>query len=183
MRHVVRRLTPQTNRKQFTSKIPSFTNYFRFSVSRDVRSGYAICYYIAAEDSPNTPLGYYTLSNDSVPSSLIPEFGKAVYDRIPVTLIGRLAVDKDHTGMYLGSQLAQHAITTALFQAHKVGSSAILVETYAPDVIPFWERFGFQVIEEESSTMILMMETVRKLKEIHNPYDTKEKISISIKSQ
>ena len=73
-------------------------------------------------------LGYYTLSSFGINLADLPEeTAKKLprYPLVPATLLGRLAVDKDHQGKGLGEFLLMDALHRSLDQADVIGSAAV----------------------------------------------------------
>jgi len=112
--------------------------------------------------------GHYCLSS----SSLVRDEGPSPLaagqpDPIPVVLLGRLAVDEEFAGVGLGRSLLQHATVRAIEAAEVIGIRAILVHALTDDVIPFYERFGYERFPGQSRTLYLLTadarETVRRL--------------------
>lgn len=113
--------------------------------------------------------GYYCLSS----SALVRDDGPATLtggqpDPVPVVLLGRLAVDQAYARRGLGASLLQHATTRALEASEIVGIRAILVHALTDDVIPFYERFGYERFPGRSRTLFLRVadarETLRTLR-------------------
>ena len=83
-------------------------NYFKQQASQDVKRKLAACFVLIDEESLSI-MGYYTLSNNSIPLDHFPEniqkkFPKS-YNSIPTTLLGRLAIDKKYQGFGIGKIL------------------------------------------------------------------------------
>jgi GNAT superfamily N-acetyltransferase len=140
-------------------------NYVKKQVSQDVKKKLSVCFVLTDED--NTVKGYYTLSNSSIPQDEIPEkFSKKIpdsYTDIPVTLLGRLAVDKSIVRQGKGEFL----LIDALKECYKVsknaiGSMAVVVYPIDEDAITFYEKYGF-IMLPESGKMFLPMNSVAKL--------------------
>lgn len=85
-------------RENFDCGIPSLNNYILKNVSKDVLAGACVCFVTVNEE--NEVMAYYTLSSDSLSKELAPEayLKKIKYDYFPVTLLGRRAVKKRHSG-------------------------------------------------------------------------------------
>ncbi|WP_308122833.1 GNAT family N-acetyltransferase [Microbacterium marinilacus] len=106
--------------------------------------------------------GYYCLSASALQREEAPaELGKGQPDPIPVILIGRLAVDLECKGRGLGVSLLQHATVKAIQAAEIIGTRAILVHALTPEVVPFYERFGFTKFPGTSHTLYLLLDDAR----------------------
>lgn len=64
-------------------------------------------------------------------------------NRIPVILIGRLAVDRRFAGHGLGASLLQHAVLKGLEASRIVGARALTVDARDDDAERFYRKFGF----------------------------------------
>jgi GNAT superfamily N-acetyltransferase len=106
--------------------------------------------------------GYYCLSASSLVREEAPQqLARRAPDPIPVVLIGRLAVDQDFAGHGLGTALLQHAVLQAISAAEIIGMRAILVHALTDEVIPFYERFGFERFPGSSRALYLLASDAR----------------------
>ncbi|OII38659.1 GNAT family N-acetyltransferase [Plantibacter sp. MMLR14_011] len=106
--------------------------------------------------------GYYCLSASSLVREDTPQrLAHRAPDPIPVVLIGRLAIDQEFTGLGLGTALLQHAVLQAISAAEIIGMRAILVHALTDDVIPFYERFGFERFPGSSRALYLLVSDAR----------------------
>ena len=65
-------------------------------------------------------------------------------DPIPVTLLGQLAVHKDHQGQGHARSMLLFALRTALVASHHVGSIGVITHPIDEGVRGFYARWGFQ---------------------------------------
>jgi len=162
MSYLTVRLTPAHERKNFHCGKASLDNYIKTQVNQDIKKKLAACFVIA--DGNNNVKGYYTLSNASVPRELVPdEIVKQIprgYRDLPVTLLGRLAVDSGSKGQKLGEGLLMDALQRSLDISKEVGSMAIIVDPLDDDAISFYAKYGF--IALDSGKMFIPMKTVQK---------------------
>ncbi len=139
-------------------------NYIQKQASQDVRRKLAACFVI--EDEEDNIEGYYTLSNAGISRELIPEkirkkLPKA-YDSVPVTLLGRLAVNKNNQGEGLGRFLLIDALKRSLEVSKIIGSMAVVVDPIDKNAIEFYKKFGFELLPS-SKRMFLPMKTIEEL--------------------
>ena len=101
-------------RKDFSCGHPSLDNYILRNATKDVKEGASACFVII--DGGEKVVAYYTLTNSSIPKKEVPEDiqKKISYDEIPVTLLGRLAVDSGQQGKGLGKILIANALKRCL---------------------------------------------------------------------
>jgi predicted GNAT family N-acyltransferase len=76
----------------------------------------------------------------------VPEVARKLIPRYPLvsaTLIGRLAVAKDHQGQRLGAILLADALQRAFASAGTVGSSMVVVDALDETAAGFYAAHGF----------------------------------------
>lgn len=107
---------------------------------------------------------YYTLSACSISRENLPAplAAKLPQYPLPVTLLGRMAVDGAFQGRGLGSVVLVHALQKALASADLVASMAVIVDA-KDGVAAFYLRHGFKAFPSQPQRMFLLMEDVRKL--------------------
>ena len=139
--------------------------YIHKNASQDVKRKLSACFILADEN--NIVKGYYTLSSSSIQRDQLPyEIIKKLpgsYTELPVTLLGRLAVDKAHFGQGIGALLLIDALKRAYFASvQNVGSMAVIVDPIDQEAINFYTKYGFILIPD-SGKMFLTMNTIAKL--------------------
>lgn len=139
--------------------------YIHKQASQDVRRRISACFVLAEED--NLVKGYYTLSSSSIKrDQLPPEVVKRLpgsYIDLPVTLLGRLALDKAYIGQGLGELLLVDALKRAhLASLQSVASMAVVVDPIDQSAIDFYCKYDF-IMLPDSHKMFLTMDTVAKL--------------------
>lgn len=110
--------------------------------------------------------GYYTLSNSSISKDIIPiDIQKKLppsYTSIPVTLLGRLAVDTRFHGKGLGKLLLLDALYRCYDLSQKIGSFAVVVDSLDKEAEAFYFKYGF-ILLPDSGKMFLTMKTIEQL--------------------
>ncbi len=139
--------------------------YLHQQARQDVDRRLAVCFVTAGADQVVT--GYYTLSNAAIRRDLLPdEIIKKLpssYTDLPVTLMGRLAVDKSKFGKGMGGQLLIDALKRAyIVSTSSIGSMAVVVDPIDEEAIAFYQKFGF-IMLPDSGKMFLPMKTIAKL--------------------
>ncbi|MCF8298420.1 MAG: GNAT family N-acetyltransferase [Saprospiraceae bacterium] len=153
------------NRTEFDCGKKSLNNYIQLQVSQDVKKKLAVCFVIS--DESNIVKGYYTLSNSSISQNDIPvKFSKRFpnsYNNLPITLLGRLAVDKSVFGKGLGEYLLLDALKESYRVSKKViGSFAVVVDPIGEEAISFYKNYDF-ILLHGSGKMFLPMNAISKL--------------------
>ena len=139
-------------------------NYLHTQASQDVKRKLCLVFALF-EDT--TIKGYYTLSNASIPAEMIPEDIKkkmpGSYKTLPVTLLGRLAIDEKFKGQGLGGILLLDALKRSYEVASQsLGSIAVVVDPLDSEALKFYEKFGF-ILLPHSGKMFLPMADIARL--------------------
>jgi GNAT superfamily N-acetyltransferase len=134
-------------------------NYLHKQASQDIKKKVAVCYVLPDEDG--RVAGYYTLSNAGIERDLVPEqLQKKLprYKDLPVTLLGRLAVDQHHAGKGYGSILLIDALRRCLEISAVIGSMAVVVDPIDEGAKQFYLKHEF--IPLDSGKMFIAMDTI-----------------------
>lgn len=157
-------LNSSLNKKDFSCGKKMLDNYLHTQASQDVKRKLCVVFALV-EDI--TIKGYYTLSNASIPAGLMPDSIKkkmpGSYIALPVTLLGRLAVDQKFKGQGLGGILLLDALKRSYEIANKsLGSIGVIVDPLDDDAIAFYNKFGF-ILLPDSGKMFLPMADIALL--------------------
>ena len=139
--------------------------YLHTQAKQDSKRKLAVCFVLADED--DKVKGYYTLSSASIPQDLLPdELKKKLppsYHQLPVTLLGRLAVDKSYKVQGLGELLLLDALKRSYDTAvSSVGSMAVIVDPIDEQAVNFYKKYGF-ILLPDSGKMFIPMATIAEL--------------------
>ncbi len=138
-------------------------NYIQKQAKQDVKSKVSACF-VYAEDEKEVR-GYYTLSNGSIPNSQFPDsFKKKLprYKDLPVTLLGRLAVDNKFKGQKIGKILLLDALKRSYDASSSIGSLAVVVDPIDQEAADFYSKYGF-ILLPDSNRMFLPMATIEQI--------------------
>lgn len=116
-----------------------------------------------------TIAGYYTLSQYSVDSGELP--GKIIrklripkYDKLPATMLGRLARDIKFKGRGVGELLIMSALEKALVQSKQIASFGVVVDAKNEKARDFYLDYGFiNLPRHEHAKLFLPMKTIQQL--------------------
>lgn len=158
-------LNPAHRKAGFKCGVELLDNYIRKQAGQDVKRKLAACFVLA--DKENNVQGYYTLSNAGIPSGFVPEEVRKKlpksYIELPVTLLGRLAIDNNFTGQGLGELLLMDALKRSYEVAvSSIGSMAVIVDPIDKQAVKFYRKYSF-VLLPDSGKMFLPMKTITKL--------------------
>ncbi|TYR37081.1 GNAT family N-acetyltransferase [Sphingobacterium phlebotomi] len=156
-------LNPSLNKKVFNCGKEMLDNYFHFQASQDVKRKLCVVF---AMFEDTTVKGYYTLSNASIPAEMMPESIKKKmpksYEALPVTLLGRLAIDTKFKGQGLGSIILIDALKRSYDASKSLGSIGVVVDPLDSDAVAFYNKFGF-ILLPDSGKMFLPMADIARL--------------------
>jgi len=157
-------LNSSLNKKGFKCGKEMLDNYLHMQASQDVRR--KLCVVFAMFEGTIIK-GYYTLSSASIPAELMPEAVKKImprsYQALPVTLLGRLAVDEKFKGQGLGAILLLDALKRSYqIASQNLGSIGVIVDPLDTEALAFYEKFGF-IILPDSGKMFLPMADIAQL--------------------
>jgi len=83
-------------------------------------------------------------------------------DPVPVMVLGRLAIHKEHHQSGLGTALLRDALTRTLQAAEIAGVAALLVHAISEDAKRFYRSRGFVESPVKPMTMCLILESARQ---------------------
>lgn len=152
-------------RSTFKCGEESLDDYLRRGLGQDVRRQLAVCY-VLHETGSQEIIGFYTLSSFALTANELPEEmqRKLPYSRIPVTMLGRLAVDRSYHGKGLGEFLLMDALLRSFRVASEIGSSAVIVDCLHEKAALFYARYGFRELQKGSGRrLFLPMKQIGKL--------------------
>lgn len=101
-------------------------------------------------------VGYYTLASGSVERLNTPGIiSRNMPEAIPVTVLGRLAIDKQFQGRHLGSALLKDAIQRTALISKDVGVRALLVHALDDHAKTFYLQYDLLESPIDSLTLFL----------------------------
>jgi GNAT superfamily N-acetyltransferase len=116
--------------------------------------------YVVCED--NRVVGYFCICAGAVERAAAPgRLRRNAPDTIPVSLIGRLAVSRSHSGKGLGADLLSDALQRIALASQSIGIGAVLVQAKNDAAKRFYLRCAeFIEYPQDSRTLFLPIETV-----------------------
>lgn len=109
----------------------------------------------------DTVVAYYSLATGRLGLTEMPRKLRHNHPSfIPVILLGRLAVDSDHSGQGLGSYLLREAMIRTLEVSALVGVRAMLVHAINDEAVSFYSRYGFVASPSGPYSLILPLEVI-----------------------
>ncbi len=163
---VVEPLTKHHDRNAFSCGNESLDRYLQKIALQDARRYVSASFVLVEAAAPKTILGYYTLSAFSVdPGDLPDDVARKLpsYPNVPVTLLGRLAVDQHQQGRGLGGFLLTEALYRALNQSSQIGATAVVVDAIDDQAVRFYRHFNFLPFPDIPNRLFLPMKTIADL--------------------
>jgi GNAT superfamily N-acetyltransferase len=108
--------------------------------------------------------GYFSLTVGQVDTREAPERirkGMGQYP-VPVVILARLAVSREHQGRGIGVGMLQDAIRRTLVIAEQAGVRAMLTRPIDEDAARFYTRFGFIASPLREQQLLLLLKDARK---------------------
>ncbi len=152
-------LTGHHNRKALDCGVPALNQWLRQTALQHQKKGLSRTLVATPADATaaamfqergyagvdtSTILGFYCLAAGLVQLEDLPaELARRYPRQIPVTRLGRLAVEQSLQGQGLGQLLLVDAINRARGAAQIVGSAGIVVDAKDAPAAGFYRRYGF----------------------------------------
>lgn len=144
-------------RKAFDCGEASLNNYLQQYARQNVKHRINKVFVATDINAPQTILSYYTLSAGSIRADDLPPEHKRRLPNypIPVALLGRLAVDKNHQGQRLGTILLADALQRVEQASTVMAVYAIVVDALNPSAADFYQQFGFVIFPSQPLKLFL----------------------------
>jgi GNAT superfamily N-acetyltransferase len=116
--------------------------------------------YVVCED--NRVVAYFCISAGAIDRQDVPgKIRRNAPDTVPVSIIGRLAVDKAHAGRGLGADMLADALRRIGSASQSIGIGAVLVQAKDERARAFYRACAeFMEYPADSRTLFLPIETV-----------------------
>lgn len=153
------------DRAGFSCGSPALDRYLRQQARQDADKRVAAPF-VLTEPPGMLVLGYYTLSASLIDAGKLPDaLSKKLprYPQLPVTLLGRLAVDQSLKGRGAGEFLLMDALRRSLEAATNIAAMAVLVDAKDQAAEAFYRHFDFIPLQHQPRRLFLSMKTVAML--------------------
>ena len=153
------------DRSSFACGREPLDRYLQQQARQDAEKRVAAAF-VMTEPSSNSVLGYYTLSASVITAdALPPDVAKKLprYPQLPVTLLGRLAVDQNQHGKGLGEFLLVDALHRSLDAATEIAAMAVIVDAKDAAAEVFYKHFGFIQLQHQPARLFLPMKAIATL--------------------
>lgn len=155
----------QHQRDDFQCGIDALDRYLKQQAHQEADKHVAAPFVLVWGDNPSV-LGYYTLSASSISAAdIAPELASKLprYPQLPVTLIGRLAINARLKGQGMGAFLLVDALWRCFEHAANVAAVAVVVDAKDDNAAAFYRHFRFLALQTDPRRLYLPMKTVAQL--------------------
>lgn len=155
----------QHDRTAFHCGVEALDRYLKQQARQDVDKRVAAPF-VAVRPTDTRVFGYYTLSASvlrltGLPDGLASKLPR--YPQLPVTLLGRLAVDQSTKGQGLGEHLLLDALRRGLAHADQIAAMAVVVDAKDEAAAAFYRHHGFVTLQAQPSRLFVPMRLVAQL--------------------
>jgi GNAT superfamily N-acetyltransferase len=151
-------LAAQHQLADFDSGETSLNDWLKRRAAKNQANGSSRTYVVCEGDAV---IGYYCLAAGGIGHTEAPSSMKRNRpDPIPVLVLGRLAIHKDHHQKGIGTALLNDAIRRAIQAAGIAGVTALLVHAISEQARRFYLSRGFIESPIKPMTLCLMLATV-----------------------
>ncbi len=163
---IVEPLGKMHDRAEFSCGNERLDRYLRDQATQDARRRVAAPFVLLRAAAPKTVIGYYTLSAFGItlhdlPADVIKKLPS--YPVVPVTLLGRLAVDRHYRGQGAGEFLLVDALQRAYRQSSQIAAAAVVVDAIDEQASRFYRHFGFTPFPDKPGRLFIPMKTIVEL--------------------
>ena len=139
---------------------PSLDDWLKRRAAKNQANGSSRTYVVCEGEAV---IGYYCLAAGAIGHAEAPSTLKRNRpDPVPVLVLGRLAIHKDHHQKGIGTALLNDAIRRAIQAADIAGITALLVQAISEQARRFYRSRGFVESPIKPMTLCLMLATVRQ---------------------
>jgi GNAT superfamily N-acetyltransferase len=109
-------------------------------------------------------VGYYALASGAIAQAIVPvKFPRNMPDPIPVVVLARLAVDRNHQGRGLGRAMFRDAALRVTQAADTIGIRGIVVHAISEEAQRFYVALGFDPCPPDGMTLVVTLRDLRAI--------------------
>jgi GNAT superfamily N-acetyltransferase len=140
----------------FASGEATLDDWLRRRARSNQASGASRTYVIAVQ---HRVIGYFTLASGAITLAEAPSRARRnMPDPIPMTVLGRLAIDQEWQNRGLGRLLLRDAILRTCQAAAIIGVRGLLVHALSPAAKRFYESNGFRESPNRPMTLVVTLQ-------------------------
>jgi predicted GNAT family N-acyltransferase len=157
------RLDSRFDRQSFDCGTVELNDFLKTKASSYIKRGLCAVHILSDESSPNTIIGYFSLSASAIqPRELPVEISKKYPLSIPVPcwLIGKLAVDRNFQGKGFGEVLLLEALKKIAAYSKEAGGYCVVVDAKNENIKPFYAKYGFKAFLDDGLKLFLPLASI-----------------------
>jgi GNAT superfamily N-acetyltransferase len=158
-------LAPRHDLSRFANGVHASLDQWLRQRARQSEGLSARTYVVCTAQEPDRVVGYFSIASAVEQRSALPSarLRRGMPERVPLLLIGRLAVDAAWQGRGVGSALLGDALRRCLAGSEIAGVRGIIAHAIDEAAASFYERHGFIRCPIGERVMLMAIETVRSL--------------------
>ena len=151
-------------RDNFNCGIEELNQYLKKYASQDIKRRIAQIFIILPSNSEEI-IGFYSLSASAISVSSLPEKIKKKLPKypVPVSLLGRLAVDLNYQRQGIGGLLLADAIKRVVKASEIIAIYALVVSAKNETAKNFYLRYGFIELLDSNNHLFLPLKTASNI--------------------
>ncbi len=156
-------LSNQHNRSVFNCGDAALNDYIQKYALQDIKRNIGRTFVVVQEDAQEIILGFYTICAGSINfENLSPNLKKLPRYPIPITRIGRLAVDISMQGKGIGEYLLMDGLHRSMGLADaQLGIFGVVVDAKHEKAKRFYNKYGFIELTNSPLTLIITIQQIR----------------------
>jgi GNAT superfamily N-acetyltransferase len=163
---IIEEINRKHDRKTFDCGIEELNQFLQHQARQKTTKNISKTYVACLKTAPTAIAGYHTLTGFSV---LTPPEHRD-YKKYPHPLhavkLARLAVDRSCQGQRLGEKLLIDAIYRTVLVAQQISAIGLFVDPMTPDVVPFYQQYGFLSADKGEPSCIEMWLPIATCKDV-----------------
>jgi GNAT superfamily N-acetyltransferase len=153
-------LTSEHDVSDFDSGVPELDNWLKRRALQNEANRASRTFVIT---DGKRVIGYYALATGAVSHEVAPgRVRRNMPEPIPVMVLGRLAVDRQHQGAGLGAALLRDALLRTLQAADVAGIRAVLLHAVSEDARRFYLHHGCAESPGDPMTMMITLADIER---------------------
>jgi GNAT superfamily N-acetyltransferase len=165
---IIEEITQQHNRKTFDCGVTELNQFLQQQARQKIAKHISKTYVACRDSSPETIIGYHTLTGYSVITSPAHKDYKKYPHPLSAVKLARLAVARSQQGLGLGERLLVDAIYRTALVAEQISAIGLFVDPMNSEVIPFYQQYDFLPADPDDHLRLEMWLPIKTCIEIAN---------------
>jgi GNAT superfamily N-acetyltransferase len=163
---IIEEITKQHERKTFDCGIDKLNLFLQQQARQKTAKHISKTYVACLAPAPTIIVGYYTLTGYSVTTP--PTHRDYLKYPCPLSAVklARLAVNSSHQSRKIGQRLLIDAINRTVLVALQISAIGLFVDPMTPNIIPFYQQYGFLPVDPENHSQIEMWLPIKTCVEV-----------------